>query len=533
MKKPNASLGRPALWRLMPHALFALSLAGFVIWLLIAPDRLPPKFTHVPEASFTIGDHGSMKIKPVAVQPSANPAKTDDAKISENKPEGAVDAQDASAAQGAKDENLHDSTADKSVAAPGETSPATAIIKPNEQITADTAKLFNQLLQQDLQEMTPQGPLPHKSGDGRAPWQAYARPFPPQDQRPRVAIILTDIGYDLTKDRKLITELPRDVTLALNPYGADILPVSVQAKQLGFETLMQMNLDAGQGSDDGLGPLALRSDLDWATNQPRLYQTLGKTGGYVGVLAQQGSHFLRQEMAVQPLITELSQRGLLMVEPLVPDSVTALAVEQWQLPWARLTQTLDTVQDPDAVDLAMVDLLAKAKAQGRAIGIARATPMMQERLVAWQRRFAQEQVALAPVSAIVKIGAAGQSAPAALQPPTSTAPSPIVEDNPAIAPQAEALAPVSVINPAALPPPEVTPNAIVPGNHSAPAAPISITPNIIPAPAVPPVSIQPNAAPAESVNVIQPQAPAASSNPPVATTTPAPSAATQAPASGH
>ncbi len=508
------------MWQVVPHAVFILAVLGFIGWLWQAPNRLPPQLTHMPEAQLTIGEHNSVTIKPVAKSQIEPAVKTQKDEIQSAKHAiTAADGKPAAPQVGEANGQLEGTDASQAKPLDGATNGQSSPIA--NEVMAVTPQsvdnLLKALIQPGMSEDSPYGPLPHKDANGRSPWQIYSRPFPAADPRPRIAIVLTDFGYQQGREQNLIAGLPRDVTLAFTPYGADILTLNAQARQLGFETLLQLDLDAGQISNNDAGPLALRNDLDWPSNQIRLYQTLGKSGGYCGILGQQGNRFLRQENNVQPLMAELSQRGLLWVEPPVAESASLLSIEQWQLPYTRVGQILDAVQDPDAVDLAMADLLAKAKSQGRAVGIAHATPLMQERLVAWQRRFADANVVLAPVSAVVQMGAAGQISSAVMTAPVNK---PVTENVPvapiSIVPTATPPAATGQIQPAA---PLTNDSAIVP--HSAPAAaPTAIVPPATQAPTS--IASQPSPAAEAPVSIVPPTTPA-----PVAPTSITPPAPTE------
>lgn len=70
-----------------------------------------------------------------------------------------------------------------------------------------------------LVEDSRNGPLPRIAEDGRRPWQVYARPFPAADRRPRIAIVLAEMGISGVTTGNALQKLPPTITLAFVPYA--------------------------------------------------------------------------------------------------------------------------------------------------------------------------------------------------------------------------------------------------------------------------------------------------------------------------
>ena len=63
------------------------------------------------------------------------------------------------------------------------------------------------------------GLLPRISPDGRLAWRVYARPFDTTDGRPRIAIVLGNLGISDAATETAIQQLPGGITLAFSPYA--------------------------------------------------------------------------------------------------------------------------------------------------------------------------------------------------------------------------------------------------------------------------------------------------------------------------
>ena len=79
--------------------------------------------------------------------------------------------------------------------------------------------------EQRLLESSRHGAIPRIAPDGARPAEAYARPAAAATNRkggPRIAIVLTGLGVSANLTRQAIEQLPGPVTLAFQPYGADV-----------------------------------------------------------------------------------------------------------------------------------------------------------------------------------------------------------------------------------------------------------------------------------------------------------------------
>jgi polysaccharide deacetylase 2 family uncharacterized protein YibQ len=76
------------------------------------------------------------------------------------------------------------------------------------------------------------------------------------------------------------------------------------------------------------------------------------------------------------------------------------------LPFAKVDVAIDPRATPQAIDAALARLETLAREKGAAIGFAHATPATLTRLSRFARDLERRGVALAPVSTLVRAGAA-------------------------------------------------------------------------------------------------------------------------------
>lgn len=255
-----------------------------------------------------------------------------------------------------------------------------------------------------LVEDSRNGPLPKIAEDGRKPWQVYARPFPATDKRPRIAIVMADMGISGVTTGNALAKLPVGVTLAFVPYAERLDNWVERARTKGHEVMLAVPMEPLNYPRDDPGPNALLTMLGPDRNLERLEWSLGKAVGYVGITSTTGSKFTGNQGAVQPVIDALKARGLLFVDARAnPRSIAGPLATLAGVPRALADRTIDRDLSRGAIDDQLRELEGLAKANGAAVGMASPYPTTIERLNLWMTSLADRGIALAPVSAVVNI----------------------------------------------------------------------------------------------------------------------------------
>ncbi|SMH54358.1 divergent polysaccharide deacetylase family protein [Azospirillum agricola] len=255
-----------------------------------------------------------------------------------------------------------------------------------------------------LVEDSRNGPLPRIAEDGRKPWQVYARPFPAGDKRPRIAIVMADMGISGVTTGNALAKLPPGVTLAFVPYAERLDNWVERARTKGHEVMLAVPMEPQNYPRDDPGPNALLSMLAPERNIERLEWSLGKAVGYVGITSTTGSKFTANQGAVQPVIDALKARGLLFLDARAnPRSIAGPLATLSGVPRALADRTIDRDLSRGAIDDQLRELEGIAKANGAAVGMASPYPTTIERIALWMTALADRGFVLAPVSAVVDI----------------------------------------------------------------------------------------------------------------------------------
>lgn len=253
-----------------------------------------------------------------------------------------------------------------------------------------------------LVEETKTGPLPRVAEDGRRPWQVYARPFPATDKRPRIAIVMSDMGLSGVTTGAALQKLPVGVTLAFLPYAERLDSWVEQARTKGHEVMLSVPMEPLGFPRDDPGPNALLTTLPSDRNIERLHWSMSKVMGYTGITTTTGSKFVGNADALKPVMDDLKARGLLFLDPhLTPKSQGAAAAEKAGVPRAAADRIIDRDLARNAIDDQLRELEAVAKQQGSAVGIGFPYPSTVERLSIWATGLQDRGIVLAPLSALV------------------------------------------------------------------------------------------------------------------------------------
>ena len=254
-----------------------------------------------------------------------------------------------------------------------------------------------------LQEQGPYGPLPRIAADGRRPSKVYAAANDGKVDKPRVAVVVTDLGLARVATDAAIDKLPGVVSLGFTPYANDLEAITARARAAGHELLLAVPMEPiGYPANDP-GNRALLTAFPAAENIAQLKWLMGRFAGYVGVVPSFGSRFLSSAGHLSPILGELNARGLLFVDySPTRDSAAPQIAAQIKLPVAVVDQRIDEEPAPDAIDAALEKVETAAKRDGSAVAIGLPYPVTIDRIAAWLATLPEKGIVAVPVSALAR-----------------------------------------------------------------------------------------------------------------------------------
>jgi polysaccharide deacetylase 2 family uncharacterized protein YibQ len=252
-----------------------------------------------------------------------------------------------------------------------------------------------------LLERGREGMLPTIGPHGRQPWQVYARPFDMNDKRPRIAVVVSDLGLSGAATEAAIQQLPGSVTLAFSPYAQGLEQWARLARTAGHEVFLNLPMEPVDYPDQDPGPYALLTSIDPKQNLFRMDWLLSRATGYAGVTNHMGSRFTTSTQDLRPILEVLKARGLMFLDSRSSDqSVAARMASEMKVPVAYNNRFIDAVASRDAIDRNLADIEKIARRTGYAVAIGSAYPVTIERLSLWLPKVEEQGFAIAPVTAI-------------------------------------------------------------------------------------------------------------------------------------
>ncbi|MFI5031784.1 MAG: divergent polysaccharide deacetylase family protein [Reyranellales bacterium] len=257
----------------------------------------------------------------------------------------------------------------------------------------------------DMSEVVDGQRLPKISANGWMPWIAYSRRFDPAGPAARVGLLMINLGADEALTNRAIDELPGEISLAFLP-GTPDLPHWLQlARDRGHESYLMLPVEDPSGpAERGIRPI--EGSADPAENLLRLRAAMSRGAGYVGFVVPGPSVVSRSDLIARPLMKELADRGLALVE-ISPTGVSAMyrLTVELGMGYARSSTVLDyKLAGQGNVDSNLERLVDWAsertneKAARHDFGVLQPDNAAIDAIVAWRQRLThQSAVSLTPI----------------------------------------------------------------------------------------------------------------------------------------
>ena len=236
----------------------------------------------------------------------------------------------------------------------------------------------------------------------RPAWLRFATAAPVDlRDKPRVAIVIDDLGLDRPRTERVIALAP-GVTLSFLAYSRDLPRVTEAARRAGHELIVHVPMQPVNTKVD-MGPNGLSTNLSKEEVLRRLNWDLGRFEGYVGINNHMGSRFTGDAQAMGWVMDELKTRGLMFLDSrTIATSIGAKAAAADGVPFAERDVFLDDEQTAGAVDQRLKEVEAIARKKGTAIAIGHPHDVTIAALTSWIASLPQKGIVLVPLTEIVK-----------------------------------------------------------------------------------------------------------------------------------
>ncbi len=257
-----------------------------------------------------------------------------------------------------------------------------------------------------LFEDTDYGKLPLlRKHDGMTSFAAYKRPSPPLDsKKPSIAILLTDIGLSPKNAKAALESLPPEISLLLSPYAQSPETWRELSRKKGHETWLNIPAESKNiaHADPGPAALLIRDDVD--SNRNRLYWSMARTTGYVGLSSFLDDSFLMAQKNFRAVFQSGLERGLAYLElnPAAADYLQGVTLKAG-VPGLKADMWIVRPQGENSFE----SLEKTAREKGYALGVMPAYPQQTKMLELWLKSLNQKGFVLVPVSSLAEIQKGG------------------------------------------------------------------------------------------------------------------------------
>ncbi len=216
--------------------------------------------------------------------------------------------------------------------------------------------------------------------------------------RPLAAIIIDDMGQRPSLERRFF-KLGLPLNFSFLPYAPFTPELALEAHQRGFEVLVHLPLDAGNG-EGTKGLISLKMGQDDVKRRVR--EAVANVPFAVGINHHEGSKFTEDWRHTRWLLEEVAALGLIYVDSrTTPKTVVPQVAKRLGLPWAERRVFLDHELQEKAVERAVERFILRARKKGPTLAIGHPHPVTLKVLRA-KREELMEALELVSVSEFVR-----------------------------------------------------------------------------------------------------------------------------------
>ncbi len=235
----------------------------------------------------------------------------------------------------------------------------------------------------------------------RPAWQKFAVAVPAAGGRPRIAIVIDDLGVDKARTARTIRLRP-PLTLSFLTYASGLKELTAAARSAGHELMMHIPMEPGSAEVDP-GPNVLLTGIPRAELIASLKWNLDQFDGYVGVNNHMGSRFTADLTGMLVVMEELKKRDLSFLDSITAfNSAAGKAANQVGVPFARRNIFLDHDDNVTAIKKQLAEVERLARRTGSAVAIGHPREATLQALIPWLEQIEGRGFQLVPVSALIR-----------------------------------------------------------------------------------------------------------------------------------
>jgi polysaccharide deacetylase 2 family uncharacterized protein YibQ len=218
-------------------------------------------------------------------------------------------------------------------------------------------------------------------------------------ERPKLAIIIDDLGYD-REAAEMLFQIPFPLTISVLPHLPLSSIVAEEGSRRGYQVLLHMPVESSAG--EKAETIELRAGMPPDEAVQTLQGMLSTVPQAVGVNNHQGSLGTADATLMNAIMQALHERGLFFVDSrTTPASIAFSSARRAGVPAASRDVFLDDDQDAAAIQHQLELAVRDAKQHGQAIAIGHPHPATLQVLQEYLPKIQSEGVEIVFASQVV------------------------------------------------------------------------------------------------------------------------------------
>lgn len=236
----------------------------------------------------------------------------------------------------------------------------------------------------------------------RSPWQAYGRAYNQEDNRPRIVLVISELGLAPELAMTVIQDIPPGITLSVLPFAETAQDIINAARAKGHEVLLSLPMEPRGYPRIDPGPSPLLVEQTDRAFRSRLLKMMGSAPGFAGVMPYYGELLLKNQEKVSLLLDILRRRGVLFFETPSEDlTLSGKVAHSVGLAYVKAGLRIDDVPTTSHTIKQLERLEIIAQEKGYVVAITRPFPGVIEAIRRWAPTVKTRGLSLAPVSSLV------------------------------------------------------------------------------------------------------------------------------------
>ena len=188
--------------------------------------------------------------------------------------------------------------------------------------------------------------------------------------RPKVAIIIDDIGYDKTMAEKFLA-LNAIITFSILPQSPYEKNIAISVHRKGYDVMLHLPMEPDEYPSINPGPGVLLTSMSPDQLIHQLNEDLEAFPFIIGVNNHMGSKLTTLSPQLNQIFSVLKKKGLFFIDSrTTPDTLCKPSAELFKVPFAQKDVFIDHKPDPDFIRKQIHRLISIAVHHGEAVGIA-------------------------------------------------------------------------------------------------------------------------------------------------------------------